>query len=202
MIIIDPGHGGHDPGAIGPGGLKEKDVVLSVGHLLIGMLRAYDIDCRMTRECDEFLSLPKRATLANIHEAALTVSIHCNAGGGHGFELFTSPGQTDSDIAGIHILHSYAEAFPAKRGRYDMRDGDPDKEARFTVLTRTRGPAVLMELEFIDNPNGEAFLAAHGNHQSMAAALTTGITAFYRPFGASAKPIQTAEPLPHNPYLP
>ncbi|MBW2145954.1 MAG: N-acetylmuramoyl-L-alanine amidase [Deltaproteobacteria bacterium] len=79
-IVIDPGHGGKDPGAIGPRGLKEKDVVLKIGHFLADKLRKLpNVKVVMTRTRDRFLSLAKRAAIANNNGAELFVSIHLNA---------------------------------------------------------------------------------------------------------------------------
>ncbi|UCD84034.1 MAG: N-acetylmuramoyl-L-alanine amidase [Deltaproteobacteria bacterium] len=79
-IIIDPGHGGHDPGAIGKRGLKEKDVVLSVSKLLEKKLKErLDIEVSLTRRDDTFIPLDQRAPFANTQNADLFISIHANA---------------------------------------------------------------------------------------------------------------------------
>ncbi len=79
------------------------------------------------------------------------LSVHANAGGGHGSEVFTSPGDTKSDkIATIFGLE-YKNTFPDKKLRTDFTDGDLDKERRFYVLTRTKMPAILTENFFMDN---------------------------------------------------
>ncbi len=79
-VMIDPGHGGKDPGATGPTGLKEKDVVLAIGRLVrekLGRLGGFDI--RMTRDDDVFIPLENRTLLANEAGAAIFVSLHINA---------------------------------------------------------------------------------------------------------------------------
>jgi len=79
-LVIDPGHGGKDPGAIGPTGLKEKDVVLKVGRLLGEKARErLGWNVVMTREDDRYLPLEERTALANAEGGDLFVSIHCNA---------------------------------------------------------------------------------------------------------------------------
>jgi N-acetylmuramoyl-L-alanine amidase len=79
-IVIDPGHGGKDKGAIGPTGLREKDVVLDIAkklrHILI---KRYSAEVIMTRERDIFRPLKKRAEIANKMKADLFISIHANA---------------------------------------------------------------------------------------------------------------------------
>ncbi len=79
-VMIDPGHGGKDPGAIGPTGLKEKDVVLSIGRLVREKLeRLGGFDVRMTRDDDVFIPLEERTAKANEAGAAIFVSLHINA---------------------------------------------------------------------------------------------------------------------------
>ncbi len=79
-VVIDPGHGGKDPGAPGGDGIWEKDVVLAVGRRLADKLRATgEFDVAMTRDSDVFLALEERTAFANAHDADLFISIHCNA---------------------------------------------------------------------------------------------------------------------------
>lgn len=79
-VVIDPGHGGHDPGAVGPEGLKEKDVVLAIGLKLAEKLKEeMGLDVVMTRSTDVFIPLEERTAIANKVNADLFVSIHANA---------------------------------------------------------------------------------------------------------------------------
>jgi len=79
-IVVDPGHGGHDPGAIGARGTKEKDIVLQIGLKLAKKLREeLGLDVVLTRSTDVFLELQERTAIANQVGADLFVSIHANA---------------------------------------------------------------------------------------------------------------------------
>jgi N-acetylmuramoyl-L-alanine amidase len=78
-IVIDPGHGGKDPGAIGTRGTYEKDVVLSISQKLKSLLEARGFEVIMTRETDRFISLKKRTEIASRQRADLFISIHANA---------------------------------------------------------------------------------------------------------------------------
>lgn len=78
-IVLDPGHGGKDPGAIGPRGLKEKDVVLSLAKRIKPRLEALGYEVLMTRTTDVFVELKDRARFANDNKADLFVSLHTNA---------------------------------------------------------------------------------------------------------------------------
>ena len=79
-VVLDPGHGGHDPGAIGPSGLREKDVTLDVAHRAAPLLaRELGISTLLTRDSDDFIPLDERAARANAFQADLFISVHCNA---------------------------------------------------------------------------------------------------------------------------
>jgi len=79
-VMIDPGHGGKDPGAIGPTGLKEKDVVLAIGRRVRERLsRSGEFDVRMTRDEDVFIPLEERTAMANKGGVDIFVSLHINA---------------------------------------------------------------------------------------------------------------------------
>ncbi len=79
-VMLDPGHGGKDPGARGVRGLEEKDVVLSIAHLVAARLRSEsEIEVLLTRTDDRYLSLEDRTGLANAAGADLFISIHANA---------------------------------------------------------------------------------------------------------------------------
>ncbi len=78
-IVVDAGHGGHDPGAIGPTRLKEKDVTLSIAHRLARKLRAEGFEVLLTRTADRYLALEERTAIANTARGDLFVSVHANA---------------------------------------------------------------------------------------------------------------------------
>ncbi|HEX8909647.1 MAG TPA: N-acetylmuramoyl-L-alanine amidase, partial [Anaeromyxobacteraceae bacterium] len=78
-VVIDAGHGGHDTGAIGPSGVREKDVTLAMARRLARRLRARGFEVVLTRDSDRFVALEERTALANAHRGDLFVSIHANA---------------------------------------------------------------------------------------------------------------------------
>ncbi|HEY7519327.1 MAG TPA: N-acetylmuramoyl-L-alanine amidase [Methylomirabilota bacterium] len=80
VVVLDAGHGGHDTGAIGPGGLQEKDLVLDVTRRVARLLEdKLDVKVLLSRESDQFVTLRDRTTYANRERADLFVSIHANA---------------------------------------------------------------------------------------------------------------------------
>ncbi len=90
-IIIDAGHGGKDPGAIGSAGTEEKEIVLDVAKRLKRMLEDYGIKVKMTRSTDEFISLQERTEIASRSKADFFVSIHANSSperSAQGIEVF------------------------------------------------------------------------------------------------------------------
>ncbi len=78
-VVIDAGHGGHDTGAIGPTGVREKDVALSIALKLRDRLVALGLDVLLTRDDDTFVHLEERASIANTAKGDLFISVHCNA---------------------------------------------------------------------------------------------------------------------------
>ena len=90
-VVVDAGHGGHDPGAIGKTGLREKDVNLDIARRLAQLLGAQGIEVVMTRSTDKFISLPGRADIANRSGADLFISVHANSAASgklSGFEVY------------------------------------------------------------------------------------------------------------------
>jgi len=177
-FCIDPGHGGHDTGAVGPTGLTEAFAVKSIAHYVGRGLSEAGHRCVYTRHNDTFMELEDRAKFANDEDVDFFLSIHANAHeipGAHGFEVWTSPGWTPADPIATKIFESVRRAFPDLRGRIDSSDGDPDKEAKFVVLMKTKMPAVLVETAFVSNPTEERWLRDPGWRLRMAGAIVSGL---------------------------
>ncbi|MCK5785588.1 MAG: N-acetylmuramoyl-L-alanine amidase [Candidatus Sabulitectum sp.] len=110
-IVIDPGHGGRDPGAVGGSGSQEKDRTLEISLMVRDLLRIRLPELRivLTRSVDEYVSLGERTRMANRNRADLFVSIHCNAAvnrSAHGFETyFLSRARTD-DARAVQMLEN------------------------------------------------------------------------------------------------
>nr|WP_286670584.1 N-acetylmuramoyl-L-alanine amidase [Fodinibius salsisoli] len=81
VVVLDPGHGGHDPGTIGHGGIQEKDIVLDIAKKVGDYIKSNmpGVKVVYTRDDDTFIELEERGSIANRHEGDLFVSIHCNA---------------------------------------------------------------------------------------------------------------------------
>lgn len=109
LVVIDAGHGGHDPGAVG-NGLKEKDINLKAANELAASLKKLGMDVKLTRANDKYLKLEERTKFANDNNAAVFISLHCNAlpKGKHatGIELYLMADSTDKDALNLAILEN------------------------------------------------------------------------------------------------
>jgi len=104
-VVLDPGHGGHDPGAVGPLGLREKDVALDLAHRAAPLIaRELGIATLLTRDSDVFVPLDERTARANAFGADLMISIHCNASeGGEGAGVATFVLDDSRDALSLRI---------------------------------------------------------------------------------------------------
>jgi len=93
-----------------------------------------------------------------------------------GYEVWTSPGQTQGDVLATKIFNQVAGEFPDRTGRTDYSDGDPDKESKFYVLVYTNAPACLIETAFLSNEEETALLANSTWQDRYARAIARGIT--------------------------
>ena len=113
-VVLDPGHGGYDPGAIGPTGLREKDVALDIAHRAAPLIaRELGISTLLTRDTDVFVPLEERTARANGFGADLFISIHCNAterSGGSGVMTFVLDDSKDQLASRIAALENSASA--------------------------------------------------------------------------------------------
>lgn len=112
--------------------------------------------------------------LANARQC-IYVSVHNNAGGGQGTEVFTSIGETKSDIVAEEVIDAISLQFPLRKMRIDKLDGDKDKEANFYVLAKTIMPAILLEYGFFDNREDYEWLSNPCTIELLAKATIEGI---------------------------
>jgi N-acetylmuramoyl-L-alanine amidase len=177
-ILLDPGHGGRDPGAVA-GGIREADVNLRIAGRLWSMLEESGHQMTMTRACDKTVPLTRRVETERQYHFDLFVSIHCNASenpAARGMEIWTSPGKTRADAAATSIWNALKKVFGhVTPMRVGVSDGDADKESLFHVLTHTSCPAVLIECGFLTNDADRAFLIDPENQTDIADVIAAGI---------------------------
>ncbi len=203
-VVLDPGHGGKDPGAVGVAGNYEKMVTLAVSRLIAQELEAARVKVTMTRTGDAFVELNDRPAVGNRLRADAFVSIHADAAGTAAVSGFT-----------LYVCHTkYTEAFRAdliatecgldtsrcqrvlasnrgrsrslaERIRVEMRraTASPDRGVQLgalRVLSRSLCPAVLVELGYMSNHAEERRLVDPAYQRVLASAIAQGILAFLR----------------------
>ncbi|MGB3612814.1 MAG: N-acetylmuramoyl-L-alanine amidase [Elainellaceae cyanobacterium] len=170
IVVIDPGHGGFDPGAVGIGGLQEKNIVLPVSIQVAQILEQQGISAILTRRTDREIDLEPRVQIAERANATLFVSIHANAislsrPDVNGIETYYTSGQGQQLARVIH--NSLLQA-----------TGGPDRgvrSARFYVLRNTSMPAVLVETGFVTGAQDAPRLANPAYQTQLAQGIARGI---------------------------
>jgi N-acetylmuramoyl-L-alanine amidase len=181
-VVVDPGHGGRDPGAIGATGTYEKNNTLSIGLDLAGLLRSAGAQVILTRSTDvtpavgtysELSDLQARTKIANDQMADLFISLHNDAfsnpmvGGITTFYSSASPVVAQSKALAVSIQSELVKAI-------DFNNRGV-KDAAFYVIKNTKMPAVLVEIGFISNPTEEKLLGSPDFQSKAAFGVYRGI---------------------------
>ena len=179
-VVLDPGHGGPDPGAIGIGGIRETDVVLEVSKIVKKLLSEKGVKASLTRRNEVDMDLPPRVYFANNKNADIFVSIHANASRGK-----------RRDINGLETFY-----YRGWRGRLlakkiqkqilSVSPGSPDrgvKQGRYYVIKNTRMPAVLVEIGFLTGRLDARRLEKNTHRQRLAYAIAKGILEYLSQIG-------------------
>ncbi|HEX2941847.1 MAG TPA: N-acetylmuramoyl-L-alanine amidase [Rhodopila sp.] len=207
LVVIDPGHGGKDSGAIGLAGTLEKRIALETALTLRRLLEAtgrYRV--AMTRTTDRFVSLSDRVAFARSHHAALLISIHANASpdaGADGASVYVRTSRPEGDTithvaAGPGVSSGIASALDPSSGSTprsgsawlqssminQLNDdihlvGNPAREGRLYVLAARDIPGVLVEMGFVTNRHDETMLRRRGYRRKIAEALRDAIDDYY-----------------------
>jgi len=173
-IMIDPGHGGSDPGAISYSGIYEKEFTIAISHMLREILEAQGAEVRMTRTGDQTVEVRDRVYMANAFRADVLISVHANS-------------FNDRSKRGIEVYHC-SKLDTTIRLAEIMRDtlvealGFEDRgvrKAMFLVLLETNMPAVLVETGYISNPQEERLLKDPAFQRRVAEALSAGIIKYF-----------------------
>lgn len=171
LIVIDAGHGGFDPGAIGVTGLEEKVSNLAIAREIASLLTEKKHKVLLSRNSDRFLSLQQRVNFANNRKADLFVSIHANS--------FNNP-----QTGGVETYYNQhdnnqnrflAEKIQDKLGRGLKIYDRGIKESNFYVIKYTKMPSALIEVAFLSNNREEKMLKTKAFQQQAAALIADGI---------------------------
>ncbi|MEO5345892.1 MAG: N-acetylmuramoyl-L-alanine amidase [Magnetococcus sp. YQC-9] len=190
VIVLDPGHGGIDPGAIGAGGVKEKDVALAVAKQVAREINAMPgYKAILTRSDDRFVGLNRRTAIARNNQADLFISLHADAfhiPSARGASVYclsekgrrnAMPANRRSLMLGNTVLSAIANT-PSLSLHFKTT-----KQARFAVLKTQEIPSVLVEMAFLSNRQEEMLLRKSSHQASLAKAVSTGAKNFIQKTG-------------------
>ena len=180
MIVIDPGHGGKDSGAIGINGIREKEVVLDIAREILRLnetLFSDKMDIYLTRYGDTLIPLKDRGRLARALKADVFVSLHCNASfkSSRGIEVYTPTSKDGkrhikaSIAMGLSILNESTKKLGFKERGV--------KFANFQVLREIVAccPSLLIEVGFVTSPDEANYFLKPENIRAMALAILMGL---------------------------
>lgn len=168
-VVIDPGHGGIDPGAYRYT-VKEKDLALKVAHKVKTLLEAHGVNVVMTRTYDKTLKLETRAAIANKYKNSIFVSIHFNAAE-KGLEYATGIETFYMSASGKKLASAIQKQMLSKLNGRDRKVKFKD----FKVLEKTKSPAILVECGFISNYSERQQCASSWYQSLCAGAIVKGI---------------------------
>jgi N-acetylmuramoyl-L-alanine amidase len=175
VVIVDAGHGGHDPGTISATGIQEKNINLRVAAKVARLLEQRGIGVVMTRWQDQFIELEERSAIANRRGADLFVSIHADSAPSRSAQGFTVYVATAASAGAYRAAHAINQAME----RTDMNNRGI-REEDYRVLVNTECPAALIELGYLSNSEDAAHLADDSFRDRLAEAIADGIEAYLR----------------------
>ncbi|MGM9987325.1 MAG: N-acetylmuramoyl-L-alanine amidase, partial [Bacillaceae bacterium] len=185
VIVLDPGHGGHDPGAVNHNGVLEKNITLNVARFAEPLLEKLGANVILTRTSDTYLTLSERTRIAEDIEADAFLSIHANSStsdSANGLETwYYSSGRavmaaSERDAKSKILAQMVQEELVAELGLTDRGI----KEGSFYVIANTRSmPSALTELGFVSNPKESLFIDDTAVQKRMAQAITRGFIRFF-----------------------
>jgi len=175
LVVVDPGHGGRQPGAVACTGMFEKDVNLAVAHMVRRRLAARKVRVIMTRRDDRFMDLEPRAEVANRAGADLFVSIHADSCGNRwasGYTVYVSRGAAGATLEAAGCVD--------RRMRRAVATSRGIRRANYRVLVHCSRPAMLVELGYLSNRTEARLLGDDGYRGRLADALAAGIVDYLK----------------------
>lgn len=171
-IVLDPGHGGKDPGAAG-NGMREKDVVLDISKRAKKYFQGTPINIKLTRETDVFLELQERVSFAKKQQADMFISVHANAfnGKASGLETYYYSAARNANVTESRALATYIQNRMLEAWNLPNRKV---QSKSLHVLRENSMPATLIEVGFIDNKTDAAYIKSPSHRETMAKAVYLG----------------------------
>lgn len=170
-IVLDPGHGGSDPGAIGFNGVLEKNLTLSTSEIVASYLRKAGAKVKITRANDQYLSLEERVQFSGLFSTDAFISLHYNA-----FPIMTVNGiSTYYYASGNELATSIQNAI----GKQVTLNDRGVHFGNYHVLRENSDLAVLVELGFITNPDDLFTIQTSEYQNNVAQAITTGVKNYF-----------------------
>lgn len=175
-LVIDLGHGGTDPGAIGPNKTHEADVVLAIGKELNELFKGCNLEIKFTRLSNTYLSLSERAKIANNFKADYFLSIHINSA-------------SDKTVRGVEVwqysnnnekLNKFSNGLCSDVSKIlNIRNRGLKLSKELSVLKNTTMPAALIEVDFISNAQAEKDLKVNANVRAVAIAIKNNLVKLF-----------------------
>ncbi|MGH1047494.1 N-acetylmuramoyl-L-alanine amidase (plasmid) [Bacillus mycoides] len=174
VIVIDPGHGGNDPGSIGPNGTREKDITLKTAKNIQKKLEEKGMTVILTREDDTFVSLKNRVAIAQNKSADLFLSIHYD-------------GFTTSDVNGVTTYYNkglkewtLAKMIHGHLSKHIQSKDRGVKSGDYNVLRENEQPSLLLELGYITNPEDEKRMNSKNFQTDVASGVVNGVIEYFK----------------------
>lgn len=171
-VVIDPGHGGSDCGAI-RNGINEKDITLDISKRVVSLLEKKGYVVKMTRTNDTYVSLQDRVTISENFKPDIFVSIHVNSSNSESPTGLETHYYKDNSLKLAKNIHA------SMLNNINSKDRGLFK-SRFYVINHTTAPAVLVEIGFISSPVERAQLVSASRKQATAKAIAEGIYEYFK----------------------
>ncbi|MGB9756045.1 MAG: N-acetylmuramoyl-L-alanine amidase family protein [Desulfurella sp.] len=172
-VFIDVGHGGYDPGGVGPAGLPESFVNLSVALKLAKYLREKGVSVELDRTSNVFVPLYTRTQLANESGANLFIGLYCNASSNPATHGTTTYYWHEDSYPFANYLENYISQ------KLGLTDDGTVKDNLYVIKFTTAMPAVLIEYAYISNPYEESLLGSTGFRNILSQDLANAIYNYF-----------------------
>lgn len=174
-IVLDPGHGGQDPGSIAFDGSYEKDIILSTAHTVADRLRAAGATVIMTRTNDSYISLEERVSISNSSDTDAFISLHYDA-----YPMYSVSGFSTHFYSSFGNDRQLAQSIQSGLAKYAPLNDRGIMQNNYYVLRENTDLAVLVELGFITNPYDLSIAQTADYQNNVAEGITNGLINYFQ----------------------